>query len=418
MPLPCRSPPSLLAGLLSGCVRLIVCVFPFPPITTTTTTTSRHSARGLIAGQQHDDDEYDIYRNYWQRPVHGTRVLVGGYADGATTTTTTPTTPALPTQAALRSWTQADQHRRSLRSDRIARPDHARAAADLHYDAGATSARSGQLAPAPPPGDWTGLRNAYHTMPALGPGRQPPDDRLRLSTDAGRRALNIRLAAESEFFQRQQQQQQQPWKKKAMKDIEPFAHGYDLTPISGRGSFRSDGSGQSQVRRPYSQLSYVGSNVFTVSDWERLKQPQSRLQVYHQTQPSYDSVDSSLRNRGPSSLATLSYGQQQQQLDLPWAGRTDDAMSELVRELPSLRPIHEPHHHQQFATLARSHPNNLNNNPLRATMPAARISAPQFITTRRALRRTPLEPVPEAIYDSSQQVPWPGNRLYVYFIAT
>lgn len=353
---------------------------------------SRHSSRGLIVGQQHYDDEYDIYRNYWQRPIHGTRVLVGSCADGATTTT--PTTPALPTQATLRSWAQADQHRRSLRTDRVARSDYAFAATDVHNDAGATSIRR-QLPS--PPSDWLNLRNAYHTMPTLGTGSEPLNDRLRISNDAGRRALNIRLIGEEEFAHRQQQ----PWKKKL---IEPFAHGYDLTPVSGRGSFRSDGSGQSQVRRPFSQLSYAGSNVFTVSDWDRMKQTQPHLQVYHQTQPSFESIDSK---------ATFSFGpkQQLQSSDLRQSGQANFAMPELVRELPSLCPIHE-NNQQQFQTLVRSQPNNLNS--FRATIPTARTSVPQFITTRRALRRTPLEPVPEAIYDKSQQVPWQGIHFFIY----
>lgn len=317
--------PSCLSLLASSCVSLMAPLLSLP----------RHCA-GCLARQQHQHDhQHDVYGHYWQRPVPGARVLVGGCTDTSSSTHTSPSGRPVHVhaasphhhQASLRAWPQAHQ---SLRS-------YARSPAHVHH--GDDAHHLGR------DGTAHHQRDAHHPVPTLGPGYKPTPHRPGyLPAPPGRRALNLQyisqqngLSFEPKFW------------KNANKEMDSH---FDLTP-SVRGSFRSDGSGQSQVRRPFSQLSFAGSNVFVVGhDQERLKM------AYH---PSVDSIQLPRRRGGVGELS--------------WADR--------MRELPVLRAIHEP----QASSWVRQ-----TSNGVRATMPS------------RALRPSRLEPVPEAIYDSSGQV--------------
>lgn len=239
---------------------------------------------------------------------------------------------------------------------------------------------------------------------------------------------------------------------KAKVDHEPLVHNYDLPPSnqhSARGSFRSDGSGQSQVRRPFSQLSFIGSTLKVPSESEfgsKQQQQQNQqqfvrsgfhsslpvrpqtLQQYQQrqqvvtNQPTSNVIES--RHYKTSSPATIagnfpqSFGSFNRELssirqssgtmtsELARFSRSTlpPHLQSQLRELPSLRPIHDPSIADRRppitgATQPFNRASQDNITSLRATIPIGR-SISQF--ANRALSRAPLlEPVPEAIYDSA-----------------
>lgn len=318
--------------------------------------------------QQHHHDEYDYYRDYWQRPTFGTGVMAG------------------------RSRTPLTIH--AARAEGLPFQSAGTIVADVHND----------------DVQYWRLRDAHHTAPSIWTSGQSSDERpvppprrramknIQFSLDAG---LTHPFGAKFGLDKRN--------------DTGLPVHNYDLTPsnqASARGSFRSDGSGQSQVRRPYSQMSYADSTIRApVGKMEVQLQPQSFTRL--------SNLNSSLPLRPQTLLLyqrQLPSGQQikpEPQRDLP-AGdhrrfpsfgglssefRPEPSTSQRahqsahLRELPALCPIHDA------VAFARATADN--SSSLRATVPIGR-SISTFANRVFPKRAPFLEPVPEAIYDSQQ----------------
>ena len=377
-----------------------------------------------IVRQQYYDDQYDQYRDYWQRPPIGTRIVAGrssapftihGWSEGNPITASTT--------AAAATAATADDHAAGI-------VDGSKSTNMYHHD----------------DAYYWRIRDANHPTRSIWPGGQSFDERP--VPPPRRRAMkNIQYSIESGLVQPLNVRM------KAKVDHEPLVHNYDLPPSnqhSARGSFRSDGSGQSQVRRPFSQLSFIGSTLKVPSESEfgskqqqqqqnqqqfvrsgfhsslpvrpqTLQQYQQRQQVVT-NQPTSNVIES--RHYKTSSPATIagnfpqSFGSFNRELssirqssgtmtsELARFSRSTlpPHLQSQLRELPSLRPIHDPSIAGRRppitgATQPFNRASQDNITSLRATIPIGR-SISQF--ANRALSRAPLlEPVPEAIYDSA-----------------
>lgn len=201
--------------------------------------------------------------------------------------------------------------------------------------------------------------------------------------------------------------------------FEDHSHNYDLTPsnqASVRGSFRSDGSGQSgpththQIQFPphrhHSHITRSSTHSSLPSRTYRNQSfsPQSYSFRSGQISSIYRPRDSRFRTSSPGpGLAPDSLSMDQELSSVRQTSSFERSSGQIptissaalrshLHELPALRPIHE-HLHR--------HHHNHNVSPLRATVPIAR--QPNF----RPINRGPLllETVPEAIYDSGHLSP-------------
>lgn len=345
-------------------------------------TCGRHSPDDRrVLRQQYHDDQYDHYRDYWQRPAFGSRILAG--RAGA--------------QTPLHAWTQGQQQVFST-------------TADVHHD----------------DAYYWRFRDEDHAAGPVWSGGESPDERP--VPPPRRRAMkNLQYSVEAGLVQ--------PLEARFGKSKDQIVHNYDLTPsnqASARGSFRSDGSGQSQVRRPFSQLSYAGSNVPVPSDMElAFSRPQftrstlhsslplrpQTLMPFHQRQVAsiYQPHDSRFQTSSPAGfdstfpqsfgsftreLSSIRRGNTLSESLRPEPQRLSWQTQSQLRELPSLRPIHEPIGQFSQAAVQPFYRASQDSASLRATVPIGR-SISQF-AGRAGLSRAPLlEPVPEAIYDSA-----------------
>ena len=357
-----------------------------------TTLYRRYSSNGdSILRQQHYDDQYDHYRDYWQRPAFGTRIFAGRSG----------------TQASLHAWPQGKQVFST--------------SADVHHD----------------DAYYWRFRNDDHSTGSLWPGGQSTDERP--VPPPRRRALkNLQYSVDTGLVQAFEL----PFSKTMEKD--QTINNYDLTPsnqTSARGSFRSDGSGQSQVRRPFSQLSYTGSNARAPSEVDFGTKSQflrstlhsslplrpQTLMPFHQrqiTSISNQSQDSKTCISSPTPLDVTfphSSGNFSREFNFINPASIDSRnfessrLNSKLRELPSLRPIHEQSSRQDHLLRTMAQPfyrANHEISSLRATVPIGRS---QF--TGRAFSRVPLlEPVPEAIYDSATALHRSVGLYYIHNI--
>lgn len=274
------------------------------------------------------------------------------------------------------------------------------------------------------------LRDAHHGRPiesfGFGISSQSPDERP--VPPPRRRALkNLQYSVEAG--------QVTPFGLGKLSYQKASIHNYDLTPsnqASARGSFRSDGSGQSQVRRPFSQLSFVGANLRVATDNKFA--PQSRfvrsslqssmpartqtLLPFHQRQVTTINQPQEARFQTSSPTGITSHFPQsfgnfakefssirEPKNSLVEQTRPDKFNFELqphLQELPSLQPIHAftpnqvdlplPPLTQPFHRATQEH------SVMRATVPIGR-SNWQF-AGRLLSRPLPLEPVLEFMSDS------------------
>ena len=350
----------------------------------------------VLRHEQHHHDQYDHYRDYWQRSTLGARV-VAGRASAQAPVYAYPQGHSLPA-------TTADVHHD-----------------DAYY--------------------WR-LRDADHTTKPDWSGGKSLDERP-VPPPRRRTMKNLQYLVEAGLVQPLGARLAKP------KDREQVVHNYDFTPsnqASARGSFRSDGSGQSQVRRPFSQLSFAGSNVRGPPETEfgakhtfgrstylhsSLPMRPQTLLPFHQRQVNtiYQPQDARFKTSSPTTV-NLNFPQSFGSFTREFSsirepslstGRQDPSNVQFLshlHELPSLQPIHTRAIQQQESgdrnLLAQigaqqSHISRPVTQPfyrathdhstLRATVPIGR-SISQF--AGRVLSRPPLlEPVPEAIYDSN-----------------
>lgn len=252
------------------------------------------------------------------------------------------------------------------------------------------------------------------------------DARVTSSPPARRRAMkNVRYNVEMEYSRPLGWISRTPDGKFVVKGQHMFVkhsyddqmHNYDLTPsnqASVRGSFRSDGSGQSgpnhQISLPshrhhsYFNRSLTHQSLPSRSHPNQSFSPQSySFRSGHNISQVYRPRDTRFRTSSPGpGLAPDSLIMDQElssvrqtsssfeRSSAPFPMISSASLRSHLQELPALRPIHE-HLHRQTHSISQ----------LRATVPMAR--QPNF----RPINRGPLllETVPEAIYDSVHLTP-------------
>lgn len=336
--------------------------------------------------QQHYDDEYDHYRDYWQRSAFGPGMLAGRSR----------------TPVALRARTEDTFQSRVPEYTTVALGPST-ISADVHHD----------------DVQYWRLRDAHHTATStLWAGGQSADDRP--VPPPRRRAMkNIQFSVESGLAHSILGQKFPSQKAKHLTDS--IVHNYDLTPsnqASVRGSFRSDGSGQSQVRRPYSQLSYAESNATRTPSKLEVQFPPPQLPPPLPPSFTRSTLNASLPLRPQTLLPyqrqmTASFQNQDGQLPVSvFRPQEISGLPSRLQELPVLCPIHDVPVGQAFPRPSLGPDGRFSN--LRATVPIGR-SISQFPPGRVLHKRPPLlEPVPEAIYDSTNQAH--TGKLYTILI--
>lgn len=342
-----------------------------------------------LFGQQHDNDQY--YRNYWQRPAFSTRngrngsmakcigaqsLLPGVWGeqqqlhDASAIATTNdyhqPSSPAIATSATNFN-------------------------TPIHYD----------------DAQYWHIRHADNSIqPVWSSGESFDDDEpsFRSVSASRRRSINAH--------------DHLPVVRKSINEMDPkMATVVPLERASSnqasvRGSFRSEGSGQSQVCRPFSQLSYSGSvhnrNALLNEEF-LLKSNNIHHHNHHHNYHHYHSCFSPHFHNCQDAQCYPVYVQEALNrkaflTQLPHEYLEPDKAplidSNRLNELPVLKTIHG----QSINGINRNRfqRTNLDGSltTLRATIPISR-SAIHFANRPILSKRPKLEPVPEAIYDST-----------------
>lgn len=345
-----------------------------------------------ILGQQHDDDEYDNYRHYWQRPEFISGTLAGRGARKRQLQHLLQ----LQQQASVRPWTEASDHFEQYH-------------APYEYIASGERLPAGSCSiPAQSNCQWQSndgtavavdLHNA-HRHPDGHDGGQYPQSVWPgcESVDAVVRAQPVsqqRRAVNNMMFSAQTGL------------VSTLGHGANVKnkwfnglPATARTSLRSEGSGQSSICRPCSQSSQTNPSVRPLPEVDEGRHHTIRPQIllpyqqrnHHQIRSIYQPHSLQYKTTLPEFTNHRDFNPALKLDPLNQEpNRTGAPQLPSLRELPSLRPIHEPQPPiQSIQPFIRNHQNSSNSISIRSTFPVG----------SRVAKKPLLEPVPEAIYDS------------------
>lgn len=336
--------------------------------------------------QQHDNDQY--YRNYWQRPAFNTRN--GRNGSMAKCIGAQSLLPAV--------WGEQQQLHDApaiATIDDYHQPSSPAAATtatpfntSIHYD----------------DAQYWHIRHADNSIqPVWSSGESFDDDEPFRSVSATRRCS---INAHDHL----------PFVSKSINEMDSkMATAIPLDRASSnqasvRGSFRSEGSGQSQVCRPFSQLSYSGSvhnrNALLNEEFMLKSNNPHHHNHHHHNYHHYHSCFSPHFYNCHDAHCYPVYPQEvlNTKVFLPNKYLEQDKLptidSNRLNELPVLKTIHG----QSINGINRNRfqRTNLDGSltTLRATLPISR-SAIHFANRQTLSKRPKLEPVPEAIYDST-----------------